>query len=35
VPPEQAAIAYTADRGWHMTEVPPAWFLDLLAEMEE
>jgi predicted ArsR family transcriptional regulator len=33
-PFERAAIAFTADRGWHMTEAPPGWFLDLLAELD-
>ena len=34
VPPGRAALAYSADRGWHMTEAPPGWFLELLAELE-
>lgn len=34
VPPEGAAVAFTADRGWHMVEAPPGWFLDLLAEAD-
>jgi hypothetical protein len=34
VPPERAAIAFTADRGWHMVQAPPGWFLDLLAEVD-
>jgi hypothetical protein len=34
VPPDGAAVAYTADRGWHMTQAPPGWFLDLLAEVD-
>ncbi|MFQ1002628.1 helix-turn-helix domain-containing protein [Modestobacter sp. SSW1-42] len=33
VPPADAAIAYTADRGWHMVQAPPGWFLELLAEL--
>lgn len=33
VPPAGAAIAFTADRGWHLTEAPPGWFMDLLAEL--
>lgn len=35
VHPDRAAIAYTADRGWHMTEAPPEWLLDILAEVED
>ncbi|TFV52658.1 helix-turn-helix domain-containing protein [Blastococcus sp. TF02A_35] len=31
---ERAAIAFTADRGWHMVQAPPAWFLDLLTEID-
>lgn len=34
VRPERAAIAYTAGRGWHMTEAPPGWLLDILAEVD-
>lgn len=34
VPPGRAAIAYSADRGWHMVQAPPWWFLDLLAEID-
>ncbi|RBY94092.1 hypothetical protein DQ244_01650 [Blastococcus sp. TBT05-19] len=34
VSPERAAIAFTADRGWHVVQAPPAWFLDLLAEVD-
>lgn len=34
VPPERAAIAYPADRGWHMVQAPPGWFLDMLAELD-
>ena len=34
VPPERAAMAYTADRGWHLVQAPPAWALDLLAELD-
>ncbi|WP_167759165.1 hypothetical protein [Blastococcus sp. TF02A-35] len=34
VAPERAALAFTADRGWHMVQAPPAWFLDLLAELD-
>jgi DNA-binding CsgD family transcriptional regulator len=33
VPPERAALAFTPERGWHMTQAPPSWFSDLLAEM--
>jgi len=31
---ERAAIAYSADRGWHMVQAPPGWFLELLAELD-
>ena len=34
VPPDRAAMVYTADRGWHTVQSPPAWALDLLAELE-
>ena len=34
VPPERAAIAYTPERGWHMVQAPPRWFLDLLIEVD-
>lgn len=34
VAPDRATVAYTADRGWHMTQAPPGWFLDMLAELE-
>ena len=34
VPPADAAIAYTADRGWHMVQAPPGWLLELLAELD-
>jgi hypothetical protein len=34
VSPEAVAIAFTADRGWHMVQAPPGWFLDLLAELD-
>ena len=34
VPPERTAIAFTADRGWHMVQAPPGWFLELLAELD-
>jgi len=34
VPPECAAIAYSAGRGWHMVQAPPGWFLELLAELD-
>jgi len=34
VPPGRAAIAYSADRGWHMVQAPPGWFLELLAEVD-
>ena len=32
--PEGAAVAFTADRGWHLVQAPPAWMLDLLAELD-
>ena len=32
--PERVAMAYTADRGWHLVQAPPAWALDLLAELD-
>jgi transcriptional regulator with XRE-family HTH domain len=32
VPPAEAAIAYSADRGWHIVQAPPTWFLELLAD---
>lgn len=34
VPPERAAVAFTADRGWHLVDAPPGWLLDVLAELE-
>jgi hypothetical protein len=34
VRPDCAAIGYTAERGWHMTEAPPSWLLDILAEAD-
>lgn len=34
ITPERAALAFTADRGWHMVQAPPGWLLDALAEME-
>jgi len=34
VSPERAAIAYSTGRGWHMTQAPPGWFLDLLADLD-
>ena len=34
VPPGEAAIAYRADRGWHMVQAPPGWFLELMAEID-
>ena len=34
VPPDRAAMAYTADRGWHLVQAPQAWALDLLAELD-
>nr|WP_255411596.1 helix-turn-helix domain-containing protein [Blastococcus sp. TBT05-19] len=34
VAPERASIAFTADRGWHLVQAPPGWFLDLLAELD-
>lgn len=34
VPPDRAAIAYSAVRGWHMTQAPPGWFLEMLAELD-
>lgn len=35
VAPERAAIAFTADRGWHMTSAPAGWLLDVIAEVED
>lgn len=34
LPPGGVAVAFTAERGWHMTQAPPGWFLDLLAEVD-
>lgn len=34
VPPERAAVAFTADRGWHLVDAPPRWLLDKPAELE-
>jgi hypothetical protein len=34
VPPGEVAIAYSADRGWHMVQAPPGWLLELLAELD-
>jgi len=34
VSPERAAIAYSTGRGWHITQTPPGWFLDLLADLD-
>jgi len=33
VAPERSAIAYSADRGWHMVQAPPRWFLELLSDL--
>ncbi|SDN51732.1 hypothetical protein SAMN05660199_00179 [Klenkia soli] len=27
------AIGFSADRGWHVTNVPPAWALEMLADL--
>jgi hypothetical protein len=34
MPLADAAIAYSADRGWHPVQAPPGWFLELLAELD-
>ncbi|KGH48244.1 hypothetical protein IN07_03310 [Modestobacter caceresii] len=34
VPPERAAMAFTADRGWHLVQAPPAWMLEMLSELD-
>jgi hypothetical protein len=35
IPPDGSAVAFTAERGWHMTSAPPGWFLDLLADIAD
>jgi hypothetical protein len=28
------AVAFTRDRGWHMASVPPAWAVEMLADLD-
>lgn len=34
VDPSSVAVAFSADRGWHLTKVPPAWTLEMLADLD-